>query len=203
MPVERHLRALEAAVGGPMTLGELVGRMHHSGFGLLVIFVCLPFLQPLPMGGLSTVLGPFVALMGVQLARGRKELTLPAWIAGRRLEAKTIHLLLGAARTFFHVAEKVSRPRWRALARNERAAGAGIALSGALLSLPFPIPLSNVICAGPATLLALSVLEDDGLLALLGWLGLLLSIAFHVGLALLGAEGARALFARAVLLNIF
>jgi hypothetical protein len=194
MSVERHLRALEAAVDGPMTLGELVGRMHHSGFCLLVIFICLPFLQPLPMGGLSTVLGPLVALLGVQLSRGRKELKLPAWIAGRRLELKTIHLLLGAARWFFALAEKAARPRLRSLARGERAAGAGIALSGALLALPFPIPLSNVICAGPATLLALGVLEEDGLLAALGWLGLLLSIAFHAGLALLGAEGARALW---------
>lgn len=194
MAVERHLRALEAAVDGPLTLGELVHRMHHSGFGLIVIFICLPFLQPLPLGGLSTVLGPFVALLGVQLARGRKELALPAWISKRRLEAKTIHLLLGAARAFFALAEKVARPRWSALARSERAAGAGIALSGALLSLPFPIPLSNVICAGPATLLALGVLEDDGLLAVLGWLGLFLSISFHIGLALLGAEGTRALW---------
>lgn len=199
MPVERHLRALEAAVDGPMTLGELVHRMHHSGFGLLIIFICLPFLQPLPLGGLSSVLGPFIALMGVQLARGRKELRLPGWIGDRRLDAKVLHLLLGAARKFFALADKAARPRWRSLARSELAAGAGIALSGALLSLPFPIPLSNMICAGPAALLALSVLEEDGLLAVLGWLGLLVSIAFHVGLAILGAEGARALFTRAVL----
>ncbi|MEK7234561.1 MAG: exopolysaccharide biosynthesis protein [Elusimicrobiota bacterium] len=193
MPVERHLRSLEAAVDGPLTLGEFVHRMHHSGFGLIVIFICLPFLQPLPMGGLSTVFGPFVALLGVQLARGRKEIRLPSWISRRRLETKTIHLLLGAARTFFVLAEKASRPRWRALARSERAAGVGIALSGALLSLPFPIPLSNVICAGPATLLALGGLEDDGLLTLLGWLGLALSLSFHIGLALLGADATRAL----------
>ena len=194
MAVERHLRALEAAVDGPLTLGELVRRMRHSGFGLIVVFICLPFLQPLPLGGLSTVLGPFVALLGVQLARGRKELDLPGWIEERRIETRTVHLLLGAARWFFGLAEKVSRPRWRGLARSERAAGAGIALSGALLSLPFPIPLSNAICAGPATLLALGMLEEDGLLALLGWLGLALSIAFHAGLALLGAEGTRALW---------
>jgi hypothetical protein len=194
MPVERHLRALEAAVDGPMTLGELAHKMHHAGFGLLVIFACMPFLQPLPLGGLSTVLGPFVALQGIQLARRRKELSLPSWIARRRLEERTLHLLLGAARRFFALAEKVARPRWRALARGERAAGAGIALAGALLALPFPIPLSNVICAGPAVLLALSVLEEDGLLALLGWAGLLLALAFHIGLVLLGAEGTRALW---------
>lgn len=189
MAVERHLRALEEAVDGPMTLGELLRRMHHGGFALLTVFLCLPFLQPLPMGGLSTVIGPLVALLGAQLARGRKELDPPAWIADRRLELKTIRLLLGAARTFFRLAEKVARPRWRGLARSEAAAGAGIALSGALLSLPFPIPLSNVICAGPATLLAVGALEEDGVLSALGWLGLLLSVSFHAGLALLGGTG--------------
>jgi len=195
MPVARHLRALEEAVDGPMTLGELTGRLHHAGFGLIVIVVCLPFLQPVPMGGLSTVLGPYVALQGVRLWRGDKELRLPAWIAKRRLEERTLHLLLGLARRFFAFAEKFCRPRWRAMLAHERAAGAGIALSGALLSLPFPIPLSNMICAGPAVLLALSALEEDGVLAVLGWLGLLLSVAFHIGLALLGFEGVRALLA--------
>lgn len=193
MAVERHLRALEAAVDGPQTLGELTGRMRGGGLGLVVIFVCLPFLQPLPMGGLSSVIGPFIALQGLQLLRGRKELYLPGWIARRRLDERMLLVLLGAARTFFGLAEKVSRPRWRAFAASPRAAGAGLALSGALLSLPFPIPMSNIICAGPAVLLSLALLEEDGALAAAGWAMLILSIAFHAGLVLLGAEGARAL----------
>ncbi|MBI2387502.1 MAG: exopolysaccharide biosynthesis protein [Elusimicrobia bacterium] len=194
MSVERHLVALEAAIDGPMTLGQLTRRMHHAGFGLIIIFVCMPFLQPLPLAGLSTVLGAFIALQGVQLVRGRREPHLPDWIARRRLEANTLHLLLGAARRFFALAEKVSRPRWRALAANERAVGAGIALCGALLALPFPIPLSNMICASPAVLLSLGMLEEDGLIALLGWLGIFLTVCFHVGLALLGADGTLALW---------
>ena len=67
-------------------------------------------------------------------------------------------------------------------------------LQDSLLALPFPIPLSNMICASPAALLALALLEEDGLIALLGWLGVLTMIAFHVGLLLLGAEGTRALW---------
>src|SRR5688500_2087906 len=130
MAVARHLRALEAAVDGPMTLGDLAARMNHTGLGLLVIFVCLPFLQPFPLGGLSTIFGPFIALQGVQLARRESAYPLPAWIAARRLEARTLQLLLGAARRFFGLAEKVVRPRWRAFAAQDRAAGAGIALSG-------------------------------------------------------------------------
>lgn len=194
MPVERHLRALEAAIDGPMTLGELTHRMRHAGFGLIVLFVCVPFLQPLPLAGLSSVLGVFIALQGVQLLRGRTEPHLPGWLARRSLEAATLLLLLGAARRFFALADRLTRPRWRALAANERAVGAAMALCGALLALPFPIPLSNMICASPAALLALALLEEDGLIALLGWLGVLSMIAFHIGLLLLGAEGARTLW---------
>lgn len=194
MAVERHLRALEAAVDGPMTLGELTHRMRHSGFGLVVLFVCVPFLQPLPLAGLSTVLGVFIALQGLRLLRGRSEPHLPEWLARRSLEARTLHLLLGAARRFFSLADRFTRPRLRPLAANERAVGAAFALCGALLALPFPIPLSNMICASPAALLALALLEEDGLVALLGWLGVLAMIAFHVGLLLLGAEGTRALW---------
>lgn len=194
MPVERHLRALEAAIDGPMTLGELTRRMRHAGFGLIVLFVCVPFLQPLPLAGLSSVLGVFIALQGVQLLRGRTEPHLPGWLARRSLEAATLLLLLGAARRFFALADRLTRPRWRALAANERAVGAAMALCGALLALPFPIPLSNMICASPAALLALALLEEDGLIALLGWLGVLSMIAFHIGLLLLGAEGARTLW---------
>lgn len=194
MPVERHLRALEAAVDGPMTLGQLTHRMRHAGFGLIVLFVCVPFLQPLPLAGLSTVLGIFIALQGLQLVRGRPEPHLPGWLARRTLEAKTLHLLLGAARRFFSLADRVTRPRWRPLAANERTVGAAWVLCGLALALPFPIPLSNMICATPAALLALALLEEDGAIALLGWLGVLVMIAFHIGLLLLGAEGTRALW---------
>lgn len=197
MAVERHLRALEDAVRGPLTLGELVNRMKHSGFGLVLIFVCLPFLQPVPMGGLSTLIGPFVILQGIALARGRREPWLPGWLARRRLSERVIHILLGTARLFFRQADRFSRPRWTVLARAETGAGLAIAACGLLLCLPFPIPLSNMACAFPVVMFSLALLEDDGLAAALGWAGMLLSAVFHAGIAVLGAEGLRALWAKA------
>jgi hypothetical protein len=196
MAVERHLRALEEAVRGPLSLGELVERMRHSGFGLVLIFVCLPFLQPVPMGGLSTLIGPFVALQGLALARGRREPWLPGWLARRRLSEKVVHVLIGTARLFFRQADRLSRPRWRALARAEGPIGLAIAACGLLLCLPFPIPLSNMVCAFPVVMFSLSLLEEDGAAAVLGWAGMLLSALFHAGVAALGAEGTRAAWAR-------
>ncbi len=194
MGASRHVRALEAALEGTDTLGAAAERLKHSGFPLIVVFVSLPFLQPIPLGGLSTVVGPFIALQGWQLARGRKALWLPRWIARRDLNERTQDILLAAAKKFFALVDRVARPRLVELARSERASGAGIAVSGVFLALPFPLPLSNMICAGPAALLALGMLEDDGALSLLGWLGLLVCAAYHYGVAVLGADGLRALW---------
>lgn len=193
MGAERHLRALEHSLEGAKDLGEATERLKHAGFPLVVVFVSLPFLQPIPLGGLSTVLGPFIALQGVQLARQRRALWLPAWIARRPLEERTVKVLLAAASRFFGLVDRVARPRLTVLARSERMAGAGIALAGAFLALPFPLPLSNMICAGPAALLALALLEDDGAFALAGWLGLVVCAAYHYGVAVLGIDGVRAL----------
>lgn len=194
MAAGERLRALEAALDGPTTLGELTHRLRHSGFSLVVVLVSLPFLQPIPLGGLSTIVGPFIAWMGWRLFTGARELHVPRRFASSRLDERAVRILLGVSRRVFGLVERISTPRWRGLAAAESAAGAGIALSGALLSLPFPIPLSNMICAGPATLLALGLLEEDGLLSALGWLGLGLSVCFHAGLAMLGGAGLRALF---------
>lgn len=195
MAVGRHLSALEAATaGGPCTLGELVQRMEHAGYGLILIFVCLPFLQPIPLGGLSSLVGPFVFVMGVQLALHRPRPWLPGWISRRTLDQRLLGILLGAARRFFGLVERFARPRWCALARAESAAGLVMALCGALLSLPFPIPLSNVACAAPIVLLALGLLEEDGVLAALGYTGAGVTVALHAGLAILGMDGARNLW---------
>lgn len=197
MAASRHVRALEAALDGAATFGDAAERLKHAGFPLVVVFVSLPFLQPIPLGGLSTIVGPFIALQGWQLARGRRALWLPAWIARRPLDERARTIMLSAAEKFFALVDRAARPRLVELARSERVCGAGIALSGALLALPFPLPLSNMICAGPAALLALGLLEDDGAISLLGWLGLLVCLAYHYGVAVLGADGLRALRAAA------
>ena len=91
-------------------------------FGLIIMFISLPFLQPVPTGGLSTVLGALIGVLGAQLAFKRESVWLPKFIEKRQLEEKTGQKLIVVAEKFFRLAEKIVRPRlkWIADSRPDR-----------------------------------------------------------------------------------
>lgn len=182
MPAAEHLHRLREAVDGPLTLGELAGRLGEEGFTLLVVFLCLPFLQPVPLAGLSTVIGLYLAVAGVQHAAGRSSPWMPRWLQGRRLEERWLRRLLGLAERFFAFVERFSRPRLSALARRHDLIGLTIAGMSTLMLLPLPIPFSNMVCAVSMVLLAISHLEDDGLVAIGGYLGAAVAVGYHLAL---------------------
>lgn len=194
MPAAEHLHRLREAVDGPITLGELAARLGDDGFALLVIFLCMPFLQPVPLGGLSTAVGLYIALAGAQHASGRQVPWIPAFLARRRLEEKVLRGLLGAAERFFGLIERFSRPRLQALARRHDLMGGVIAAMAALLLLPLPIPFSNMSCAVAMVLLAIGHLEKDGVLAGAGLFCAFAALSYHAAIfagaaALLGKFG--------------
>jgi hypothetical protein len=192
--VSRHLETIRKSIEGKVTLGSIVESMRHSGFGLIMVFLCLPFLQPIPMAGLSTALGGILFLLGVQLMMHRKTVWIPAFIARREVKESTGQSLLLAAARFFKFIETFVKPRLSHLAEAERFMGLLIAISAMMLAMPLPIPFSNMLCAVPIVLLALSLLERDGVMTILGISAFLLSIAFHTMLVILGVEGIRLLY---------
>lgn len=182
MPAAEHVHRLREAVNGPLTLGELAARLGEEGFALLVVFLCMPFLQPVPLAGLSTVVGLYVALAGAQHAVGRASPWIPGWISRRRLEERHLHRLLAAAEKVLKLIERFARPRYAFLARRHDVMGGVIAGMAALLLLPLPIPFSNMCCAVAMVLLAVGHLEDDGLLAAGGFLAAAGAVAYHIAI---------------------
>ena len=65
----------------PATLAAILTTTQGRGFGLLLVLICLPFLTPIPLMGLSTPFGFVVFLIGTRLALGRQP-----WLPRRLLE---------------------------------------------------------------------------------------------------------------------
>lgn len=140
------------------------------GFDLLLLLISLPFITPIPLPGLSTPFGLVVAIIGGRLALGQRP-WLPKRLLRQELPPRLIVRILGAAGWLLRWLEVLLRPRLHFLHEQlvfRRVAGVLIMLSGLLLLLPLPIPLTNSFPALTVVLLAAGALERDGLFFLAG-----------------------------------
>jgi hypothetical protein len=184
----RHLA--QQFAGRPARLSEILAATQGRGFNLLLLLIGLPFLTPIPLPGFSTPFGFVVLLIGARLALGRRP-WLPKKILQRELPARFIARLLGAASRIVRWLEVLLRPRLDFLHEQwiyRRIAGTLIMLSGLLLLLPLPIPLSNSFPALTVVLLAAGAMERDGLFFLAGCGAFVATLAYFGLLAFGGAH---------------
>jgi len=160
-----------------LSLQQMVDSLHESAFGIVLLAVILPSFVPIPGGGMIS--GPLVMGMGLQMLCGMPQPWLPGFIA--RWGFKYHHL-----QQFF---SKMERPlRWLDRSLTPRLSilvepllarmftGLLLICSGILLSLP--IPFTNFLFAFQLLLFALALMERDGLLMLVNWLGAIVTTIF-------------------------
>lgn len=193
-PVEREklsvlLKRLEQEFAErPLDFGELVRVTQGRAYDVLLIFLSLPFLTPIPLPFLSTALGSIMVLIGARLALGQRP-WLPQKILQHRIEGKNLSRLLHAGSKVLRWLEIFLRPRLAFVHTTwvfHRLTGVLIALSGALLLLPLPIPFSNILPAATVLLLAAGALERDGVFFFAGCALFLVNLVFFGALAIGG-----------------
>jgi hypothetical protein len=174
------LELLRARVKGKsLTLAELKQALKGRGSAMLLILLALPFCF-IAIPGLSTPFGIAICLIGACLVIGR-EPWLPAFVMRRRLSTTRLTQLLTGAIKIARQLEKFVWPRLGFLHGGSgmpRLIGLSIVVSGLGLMLPLPIPFSNSIPAWAVVLLAIGMMEKDGLCVLLGHLTTIATWAF-------------------------
>src|SRR5258707_13167883 len=152
-----------------LTLAEVKQALKGRGSAMLLILLALPFCF-VAIPGLSMPFGISICLIGVCLAIGR-EPWLPRFIMHRRLSTARSTQLLTAAIKMARMLESFVRPRLGFFHKGQvvsRLIGLAIVIAGLGLMLPLPIPFSNSLPAWAVVLLAVGMLEKDGLCVLLG-----------------------------------
>lgn len=191
------LRALaDHCAGGAVPLGEIVQVLHGRGYRLLVVLLCLPFLTPIPLPGLSTPIGLVIALIGFRLALGQKP-HLPRRLLAREFPPRVLLKVLRASSRLVGAFERLSKPRLQFFYRHavfQRIGGALIALCGLKLLLPVPIPMSNFFPGLAAVLIAAGSFEEDGWFFVAGAATFVASLAYFGLLAFGGVAALRAIW---------
>lgn len=154
-----------------LSIMEIVGVLSGKGRALIIIFLSLPFCQPIQIPGVSILFGIIIAFMGLRIAFGRH-----VWLPKKML-SKTVHSkeIQKVAQKCLQLMKKMKRfvyPRMCWLSAHGTMQifnGLLIFMLGIFLALPLPIPFTNLAAGWSILLLSLGMLEDDGVFVLLGY----------------------------------
>jgi len=185
-------RLLTAADGRSLAVAEMITILRGRGLHMMLILLCLPFLAPVTIPGISLPFGLAIALCGMRIAFGHKP-WLPQFIMKRQVSYSALEKMVKFGCAVYERIEKVVRPRLSVVFEGpgmQAATGATIALAGILLSLPIPppFPLTNTIPGFAIIFFALGLIERDGVLVILGYVFTTLASVYVGLIAFLGKE---------------
>jgi hypothetical protein len=183
------------ASGSTVAARVLVERLGVRGHALLAFFLSLPFLQPVPLLGLSTPVGTAIAILGVLMALDRPP-WLPRRFLDRELPAHVVIRIARAGQGLLRRAERFIKPRGQWFHRHPSArpiAGVVIMVSGLELALPLPIAFTNSLPAIVILSTAVGLIEEDAAFTVAGMVGFVVLLALFGGLLVLPFLGLRAI----------
>jgi len=171
-----------------VSLAEILDLVGRDSLLILCIFLTLIFMVPVSIPGVSTVFGAAILLIGISRLFNRN-LWLPKRVQKRVISTEKLRGAFERAMKWLRRLERISKPhrlRWLTV-------GGPIGifnnlsfiLGAVLLMAPFGlIPFSNTLPALAILLLALGLLQRDGVCILLGHLaniGTIIYFAFLIG----------------------
>ncbi|MFZ9520876.1 MAG: exopolysaccharide biosynthesis protein [Silvanigrellaceae bacterium] len=169
-----------------LTLRRIDELFGDDGAPLTIIFLCLPFLFPMPIPGISTAFGFAIILLTIRIGWPRP-LPLPQLADRITLSGKTVSMLAEKSHSYAVRIEKYLKPRAEYLVSGISKVLATVAmiLAAIALALPIPpvIPFTNTLPALAITFFSLGFLMRDGLMVVLGHLFHLTSWGYFISVA--------------------
>lgn len=147
-----------------ITFGSIFDSLGKECFGVTIFFLSLPSAIPLPVNILSGPLGILIAFLGLQMMFLRSVPWMPKKIYDKEIKPVYVKKLFTKFLWFLGKIEFIIYPRFNYII-NTILTGFVIMLLAIIMALPFP--LTNAIPAIILMLIAISIIERDGLLWIL------------------------------------
>lgn len=163
--------------GERVSLGDIEAALGDRGFGLMIFVFTLPTLIP----GIAMLAAIPLAFLAIQLMLGKSKPWLPRAILQRSAAKADFQRIAGWLMPHLLRAERVLKPRLNYFATSYAERLIGLVCLVLILLLPLPWPFGNLMLAVPLILLALALIERDGLFALAGFVLATISGGFLIG----------------------
>jgi hypothetical protein len=151
-----------------VALGTICAFTGRRSIGALLLILALPMALPVPAPGMSVIFGVPLVLVSLQLMIGRRTARLPQRLAAISLDrGELVRFILGALprlRAF----ERIVKPRLGWMAGEGAMIPIGAICTILALIITLPIPLGHMVPGTAISLLALGLIERDGLAIAVG-----------------------------------
>ena len=166
---------------GTVTLRELIAHVGEQGLLVFSAILAMPFMIPVSLPFMSTVLGLPMLLIAIAVILGRLP-WIPERLLTRELPSETVRQVLGRGERLVRRIEHLFRPRLLALtgsAAINSVHGLVMAVVVLVLMAPLPfVPFANMLPAIAVILLCLGIAERDGFLIIAGYVVAIVSTAY-------------------------
>ncbi|WP_292472789.1 exopolysaccharide biosynthesis protein [Methanosphaera sp.] len=172
-----------------ISLKELINVMSGEGLQFMIIILIAPFLIPASIPGSSTPFGILIILLEIAYLNN-KSLYIPNFIGKYEISKENVLKLFDIIKKALGYVEKISKPRGKLSSKKyvlKINAVVNIILAF-LLFLPLPIPFTDFIPAISMLLLAVSTLEHDSYLMILGYVAAILTVIYFSSVGYVGIE---------------
>jgi hypothetical protein len=155
--------------GERVRLGDVIDVLQDRAYGLLMLLLSVPIVIPNPVPGISSIFGLPLILVAAQLAIGRPKPWFPAFLNDRSIRTAEFAAMVARTVPWLRRIEKFLQPRMTFLCTPfvERLSALFCLVMAIILFLP--IPLGNMLPAFAVCLIAMGMIEHDGLSVMTGY----------------------------------
>lgn len=157
-----------------ISVGDLLEALRRRALGALMFIFAAPTALPMPPG-VSAIVGAPLLFLSVQLMLGMQP-WLPKIITDRSLSRVDFERVVTTTAPWLAKAESVMRPRLQFLARRPAIHLVGFLALLMSIVLFLPIPLGNMLPSVALCIMALGILERDGVWVIIGAVTAILSL---------------------------
>lgn len=155
------------ATGDTVSLEWVLRQLHERAFGLFLLILALPCCIPF-LYGIPQVVALPLMFVSVQILIGRRVPWLPKGLGARTIATSGLGNLSARAGPWLRRVEAISKPRLGVLTRPPVDRFVGLALVLFSASILVPLPGTNTVPGFAVVLVAMGLLQRDGVLVVIG-----------------------------------
>lgn len=151
-----------------ISVAELVLFLQERGFGLLLILFVAPISLPLPAIGIAQIMALPLLFFSAQMIIGRKSPWLPEKLATKQISLDSLDKISDKIEKYLRKIESIIKPRLSFITSHQAEKFIGLCCLLCSISIAMPFPFSNTIPGMGMLLMAIGLIERDGLLVIAG-----------------------------------